>query len=79
MQRPFIGDRMDTEHAGTDGYTYDGHRDFSLELPVIGNDVLWSCTMCGACVNQCPVDIEHVDHIADMRRNQVMIASDFPT
>ena len=79
LQRPFIGDRMDTEHAGTDGYTYDGHRDFSLELPVIGNDVLWSCTMCGACVNQCPVDIEHVDHIADMRRNQVMIASDFPT
>jgi Fe-S oxidoreductase len=70
---------MDTENAGTDGYTYDGHRDFSLELPVIGNDVLWSCTMCGACVNQCPVDIEHIDHIADMRRNQVMVASDFPS
>jgi Fe-S oxidoreductase len=49
------------------------------ELPVIANDVLWSCTMCGACVNQCPVDIEHVDHIADMRRNQVMVASDFPS
>jgi Fe-S oxidoreductase len=45
----------------------------------MGNDVLWSCTMCGACVNQCPVDIEHIDHIADMRRNQVMVASDFPS
>ncbi|MFL6158853.1 MAG: 4Fe-4S dicluster domain-containing protein, partial [Marmoricola sp.] len=35
---------------------------------IIDNDVLWSCTNCGACVNQCPVDIEHVDHIVDMRR-----------
>ena len=30
---------------------------------VIDPDVLWSCTSCGACVQQCPVDIEHVDHI----------------
>ena len=45
---------------------------------VIDEDVLWSCTMCGACVNQCPVDIEHIDHIADMRRNRVMIESQFP-
>ena len=29
------------------------------------------CTTCGACVEQCPVDIEHVDHIVDMRRYQV--------
>ena len=47
--------------------------------PVIDEDVLWSCTMCGACVNQCPVDIEHIDHIVDMRRNRVMIESDFPS
>ena len=46
---------------------------------VIDNDVLWSCTTCGACVNQCPVDIEHIDHIVDMRRNRVMIESDFPS
>ena len=46
---------------------------------VIDEDVLWSCTTCGACVNQCPVDIEHIDHIVDMRRNQVMIESEFPT
>ena len=45
---------------------------------VIDEDVLWSCTMCGACVNQCPVDIEHIDHIVDMRRNRVMIESEFP-
>ncbi|HEY0636393.1 MAG TPA: (Fe-S)-binding protein [Pseudonocardiaceae bacterium] len=46
---------------------------------VIDPDVLWSCTTCGACVEQCPVDIEHVDHIVDMRRYQVLIESEFPT
>jgi Fe-S oxidoreductase len=46
---------------------------------VIDPDVLWSCTNCGACVEQCPVDIEHVDHIVDMRRYQVMIESAFPS
>lgn len=45
---------------------------------VVDPDVLWSCTSCGACVEQCPVDIEHVDHIMDMRRFQVMIANEFP-
>jgi Fe-S oxidoreductase len=49
------------------------------ELGVIDPEVLWSCTNCGACVEQCPVDIEHVDHIVDMRRYQVMIESNFPT
>ncbi|MSW11537.1 MAG: Fe-S oxidoreductase, partial [Actinobacteria bacterium] len=79
VQRPFIGSREGSEHAGDDGYTFDGHRTTGLDLPIIDEAALWSCTMCGACVNQCPVDIEHIDHIADMRRNQVMIASDFPS
>ncbi len=46
---------------------------------VIDPDVLWSCTTCGACVEQCPVDIEHVDHIVDMRRYQVLVESSFPS
>ena len=46
---------------------------------VIDQDVLWSCTTCGACVEQCPVDIEHVDHIIDMRRYQTLIESAFPS
>ena len=49
------------------------------QLGVIDPDVLWSCTTCGACVEQCPVDIEHIDHIVDMRRYQVMMESEFPT
>jgi Fe-S oxidoreductase len=57
------------------------------EVPIVGSahenainpDVLWSCTTCGACVNECPVDIEHVDHIVNMRRFQVLVESEFPT
>ena len=45
----------------------------------ISLDVLWSCTTCGACVEECPVDIEHVDHIVNMRRFQVLVESEFPT
>lgn len=51
----------------------------AAEGGVIDPDVLWSCTTCGACVEQCPVDIEHVDHILDMRRYQVLIESAFPS
>ncbi|WP_170304543.1 (Fe-S)-binding protein [Microlunatus speluncae] len=45
---------------------------------IVDPDVLWSCTSCGACVQQCPVDIEHVDHIMDLRRYQVMMEEEFP-
>ena len=45
---------------------------------MIDPDVLWSCTNCGACVEECPVDIEHIDHIGGMRRHQVLIESAFP-
>ena len=46
---------------------------------IISDDVLWSCTTCGACVEQCPVDIEHVDTILDMRRYEVLMEARFPT
>ncbi len=49
------------------------------ELSPVALDVLWSCTTCGACVEECPVDIEHVDHIVNMRRFQVLVESEFPT
>jgi Fe-S oxidoreductase len=46
---------------------------------VIDTDVLWACTTCGACVEECPVDIEHIDAIVDMRRYQVLMESEFPS
>ncbi|MFW0793753.1 heterodisulfide reductase-related iron-sulfur binding cluster [Gordonia sp. CPCC 205515] len=71
--RAEAGRRLVGESAGT-GAIEDG------ELgAVIDTETLWSCTTCGACVEQCPVDIEHVDHIIDMRRYQVLIESDFPS
>ena len=45
---------------------------------VIDPEVIWSCTNCGACVEECPVDIEHIDHIDGMRRHQVLVESAFP-
>lgn len=45
---------------------------------VVDEEVVWACTTCGACVRECPVDIEHIDTIVDLRRNLVMAESRFP-
>ncbi|MBZ5735736.1 4Fe-4S dicluster domain-containing protein [Nocardioides sp. TRM66260-LWL] len=66
-ERPLVGDTGDSWFYMPDDAS-----------AVIDSDVLWSCTSCGACVQQCPVDIEHVDHIVDMRRYQVLVESNFP-
>jgi Fe-S oxidoreductase len=49
-----------------------------LNPDVVEDEVVWDCVTCGACVQECPVNIEHVDHIVDMRRNLVMGESRFP-
>jgi Fe-S oxidoreductase len=57
-----------------------GEGDFTALVPnVIDPEVLWACTTCGACVEECPVDIEHIDAIVDMRRYQVLMESEFPS
>ncbi len=65
LDRPLVGE--------TEGYAWE-----PTGGGVIDPDVLWSCVTCGACVEQCPVDIEHVDHIIDMRRYQVLVENNFP-
>lgn len=87
---PLVGDTgyaaQPAEGAhGTHGVSGTGDRTGALAAynphgpdAVIDADVLWSCTTCGACVEQCPVDIEHVDAIVDMRRYQNLIESAFP-
>ncbi len=67
VERPLVGDTGD-------GWFYNP----DSGAAVIDSDVLWNCTSCGACVQQCPVDIEHVDHIIDMRRYAVLVESNFP-
>ena len=61
----------------------DAHKAAIAELPslnpdVVEDEVIWDCTTCGACVQACPVNIEHIDAIVDMRRNLVMTESRFP-
>jgi Fe-S oxidoreductase len=48
-----------------------------LNPDIVEDEVIWDCTTCGACVQACPVNIEHVDAIVDMRRNLVMSESRF--
>ncbi len=65
------------KNAGKDGHP---------EIPLIGDSgegsvtekAIWACTTCGACMEVCPVFIEHVPRIVDMRRNLVEMKSKFP-
>jgi Fe-S oxidoreductase/nitrate reductase gamma subunit len=49
----------------------------SLVGDVISDDVLWSCTTCRACMEECPMFIEHIPAIVEMRRHLVMMESRF--
>jgi len=44
----------------------------------VTDEVVWDCVTCGACVRECPVSIEHIDHIVDLRRHLVMAEARFP-
>ena len=74
---PFLLGEMDEAHAG-DVINIPLVGDAPGQAAVIDYDVLWSCTTCGACVEECPVDIQHVDTIIDMRRYKAMMESSFP-
>jgi Fe-S oxidoreductase len=52
------------------------------EDPIVGGGVpeemIWDCVTCGACVEACPVSIEHIDTIVDLRRSRLMVDARFP-
>ncbi len=50
----------------------------SLVPGAVPEESVWDCVTCGACIQACPVSIEHVDHIVDLRRHLVMVDSSFP-
>jgi Fe-S oxidoreductase len=52
--------------------------DAQLVPDAVPAESIWDCVTCGACVEACPVSIEHVDHIVDLRRHLVMVESSFP-
>lgn len=51
---------------------------FNLLGKIISESAVWACTSCGACVDICPVGDEPMHDIFDIRRNQVLMESDFP-
>ena len=55
-----------------------GYQGQDLLPDVIDPDVIWACTSCRACEEQCPVNITYVDKIIQMRRNQVVVHGEFP-
>ncbi|MGH2867586.1 MAG: (Fe-S)-binding protein, partial [Solirubrobacteraceae bacterium] len=66
--------RSDAAGAGTPAL------DLAALVPgAVPEESVWDCVTCGACVQACPVSIEHVDHIVDLRRHLVMVESSFPS
>lgn len=55
----------------------------TTENKLVGNLIseqeLWACTSCTACMEECPVSIEHLDSIIEMRRGLVLSESSFPS
>ncbi|NLV17053.1 MAG: 4Fe-4S dicluster domain-containing protein [Syntrophomonadaceae bacterium] len=51
----------------------------SLIYDVVTTEVIWDCTNCRACMEHCPMYIEHIPKITDMRRNLVMWQGDMPS
>jgi Fe-S oxidoreductase len=56
----------------------EGWQEPVLPAEVIHEDVLWACTTCRACEQACPLFIEFIDRIVDMRRKLVLEDSAFP-
>ncbi|HWE58421.1 MAG TPA: (Fe-S)-binding protein [Solirubrobacteraceae bacterium] len=57
---------------------FSGDREAPLVPSAVPAESIWDCVTCGACIEACPVSIEHIDHIVDLRRHLVMVESSFP-
>ncbi len=61
----------------------DEKKDEATPMPlapdVIAEEEIWACTTCRSCEEQCPVFVEHVPKIVDLRRNLVMMECSFPS
>jgi len=73
--RNYMHELAATPVAGTAG---NGAESRQMVGEVIHDETLWACTTCGACVQECPVMIEHIDTIVDMRRHLVMNEARMP-
>lgn len=69
---------LDTYPAAPEGGYFTPDKVVDLVPNVIHPDVIWGCTSCRACEEQCPVMITYVDKIVGMRREEVMMKNEFP-
>ncbi len=56
----------------------EGKGEHPLVGTVLSEDALWACTTCGACMEVCPMDIEHIPMILEMRRGQMQVEGKYP-
>ncbi len=73
-----LRDQVFTDGGAMVGPRQDAPDLVSLVPNAVPEESVWDCVTCGACVQACPVSIEHVDHIVDLRRHLVMVESEFP-
>jgi len=71
-KRYFINEHVDELASG-------GQCEINLLDFALTESALWACTSCGACVEVCPVGNEPMFDLMYMRRNQVLMESDFPS
>jgi Fe-S oxidoreductase len=69
---------LHTNPPAPDGY-YRSGEPVELVPNIVHPDVIWACTSCRACEEQCPVMISYVDKIIMMRRDQVLIKGEMPS
>ena len=70
------------EHVLDAGPSLAGGLDVQEDRPLVGRwietEAVWDCLTCGACVSECPVGVEHVETIIDIRRHLVMEKAELP-
>jgi Fe-S oxidoreductase len=77
--KPSEGDEpIHTFPAAPEGGYFVGETVVDLVPNILHPDVIWGCTSCRACEEQCPVMISYVDKIVGMRREEVMMKNEFP-
>ncbi len=73
-----LGEGGDAREQGVDGGSVTAVLENRLLDNYITEEELWACTSCRACIQECPVSIDHLDTIFELRRNLVLMESRFP-
>jgi Fe-S oxidoreductase len=67
-----------TPHPGKEPGTHRGAPGLAIVPGLVDADTIWSCTTCRACVQECPMLIEHVDAVIDIRRDLALMRGEVP-